>query len=276
MFQNDSRCIQIAPRIYKFENVIPESIYNDLMSAFAKFKREEDQKNEWSVRNWYEDKMLPPVPETFPLWCFMSELIGPELVIHPVRNTMYNMPGDEGMFVHNDSPGKGQCHRLTEIDTWQTCCDLEYGMIAYMGDFTGGEVYYPNINPDGTEKTGDMRIDETKLTQPCLVVPVKKGDIVIHGACMPYDHGTKETLTGIRYAFSTFALMKEDNPGTFHNYGTPEFYNQIGDASEERLQNWNQPLESNPQFDELIQAITDNSDKSEELKNELRKKMGLI
>jgi len=251
MFYDDPRCVQIAPRIYKFENIIPKDIYDPLFAVASKFERGE-QPNLWSVRDWYSDKMTPPFMETFPLWKFMSSLIAPEIVIHPVRNMMLTMPGDEGMFVHSDSPGKGNCHMLMEIDQWTTCCELEYGMIAYLGEFEGGELYYPNINPDGTEKTGDMRIDEKKLAEPCLVVSVKPGDIVLHGACTPYDHGTKPTTSGIRYAFSTFALLAEDNPGTFYNYDTPEWHAQIGNASETELNDWNGPLRMNPQFADMI------------------------
>ena len=254
MFKDHPQCVQIAPRIYKFENIIPKEIYDPLYGVAKNFERHSNP-NLWSVRDWYADKFTPPFKETFPLWKFMSELIYPEIVIHPVRNLMVTGPGDEGMFIHTDSPGKGKCDLLLEIDQWSTCCDLEYGMIAYLGDFTGGELYYPNINPDGTEKGPDLRIDEAKLAEPCLVVPVKPGDIVMHGACAPYDHGTMETLSGTRYAFSTFALLAEDNPGTFYNYKTPEWYEQIGkfdDPDDRQLNDWNAPFIKNPQFSEMI------------------------
>lgn len=255
MFYDDPRCIKIAPRIYKFENIIPKEIYDPLYAVAQTFEKGSNP-NMWSVRDWYADKMSPPFKETFPLWKFMSEIIYPEIVIHPVRNMMVTGPDDEGMFIHTDSPGKGNCDLLLEIDQWSTCCELEYGMIAYVGEFTGGELYYPNINPDGTEKTGDLRIDEKKLSEPCLVVPVKAGDIVLHGACSPYDHGTKAPTSGIRYAFSTFALLAEDNPGTFFNYKSPEWMEQIGnmaDPTEKDLNDWNAPFRINPQFKEMIE-----------------------
>ena len=77
----------------------------------------------------------------------------------------------------------------------------------------------------------------------------------MHGACAPYDHGTMETLSGTRYAFSTFALLAEDNPGTFYNYKTPEWYEQIGkfdDPDDRQLNDWNAPFIKNPQFAEMI------------------------
>jgi len=44
-------------------------------------------------------------------------------------------------------------------------------------------------------------------------------------------------------------LKAEDNPGTFYNYKTPEYYERIGDGSLDRLTNvWMMPLQENPQF----------------------------
>ena len=266
MFQNDPRVIKVAENVYKFENIIPKEIYDPLLDVASKFEKGTNP-NAWSVRDWYADKMSPPFVETFPLWKFMSEIIHPEIVIHPVRNMMITVPGDEGMFVHTDSPGKGNCHMLLEIDQWSTCCDLEYGYVAYLGDFEGGEVYYPNIHPDGTPKTGDLRITEEKLAEPCLVVPVKGGDLVLHQATSPYDHGTKPTTKGTRYAFSTFALLAEDNPGTFFNYKTPEWFAQVGNETDRELNDWNSPFRQNPQFKEMIE---DRVIKQQELMNQTK------
>jgi len=217
--------------------------------------------NPWSMRDWYEDRMSPPIKELHPLWEFMNELIYPELVAHPVMTLMVTDNTDDGMFVHTDSPGKGNCNLLVEIDTWQTCCELEYGMIAYLGDYTGGELYYPNLNPDGSIKPEISKADndlyhklwEERLLEPCLVVETKPGDIVFHGAAYPYDHGTKPTTSGTRYAFSNFILLAEDNPGTFYNYKSPEYYEQIGDKSPANMAKWMNPLEINPQFKEVIE-----------------------
>ncbi len=259
MFYDDPRCIKIADRIFKFENVIPKDIYGPIIDKTKDFTKGTNF-NSWSMRNWYENRMSPSWVELFPLWEFMEELIYPELVGHPVMSLMVTDNTDEGMFIHTDSPGKGNCNLLVEIDTWQTCCELEYGMIAYLGDYTGGELYYPNINPDGTVKPDlDKSSNEVyeplwqaRLLEPCLVVETKPGDVIFHGAAYPYDHGTKPTLTGTRYAFSNFILLAEDNPGTFYNYKSPEYYEQIGDKTMASLGKWMNPLEINPQFANVI------------------------
>lgn len=250
MFKDHPKCEKITEGIYVFRKIIPKEIIDSVRKEADAYNKEEIN-NVWSVRNWYTNKVTSGLISTFELWKFMSELIYPELVIHPQRSLLITNSDDEGMFVHADSPGKGKCDLLTEIDTWQTCCDLEYGYVAYLGDFTGGNLYYPNINPDGTIKE-DLRISKDKLKEPCLEVKVEEGDLVLHGAASPYDHGTRPTESGRRYAFSTFSLLAKDNPGTFYNYKTPEWYEQIGDASEERLAQWNRPFEVNPQFESLI------------------------
>jgi hypothetical protein len=64
-----------------------------------------------------------------------------------------------------------------------------------------------------------------------------------------------ETLSGTRFAFSTFALLAEDNPGTFNNYKSPEWEEQIGkyeDPDDKMLNEWNSPLRINPQFADMI------------------------
>jgi hypothetical protein len=83
-----------------------------------------------------------------------------------------------------------------------------------------------------------------------------------------------ETLSGTRYAFSTFALLAEDNPGTFYNYKTPEWEEQIGrheNPTERQLNDWNSPFRVNPQFADMIQERTTAQDK---LRDELENRAG--
>jgi hypothetical protein len=206
----------------------------------------EDTRNhvyEETLISWYSEKLSPMIDGLINLWEKASEMLYPEYVIHPQNNVLVLRPYmNEGMFIHSDSPGKGECHRLSQVDVWQTCCELDYGLVAYFGDFEGGEIFYPNIQADGTKK--DPAVD-------CELLEFKpeRGDLVVHGAFAPHAHGVRPVTSGNRYAFSNFVLKAEDNPGTFHNYKTPEYYEQIGDKSMERLMNvWMLPLEANPQF----------------------------
>lgn len=262
MFKDDPRCIQLAPRVFIFKNIIPKEIMDSVHEDVNSWKRGGPE-NIWSSNDWYKDKFCPPFVSTFEAWKFMSELIYPEHLIHPLTNLMISQPHDEGMFVHADSPGMEGSDDLYEIDTWSVCCSLEYGMIAYFGDFTGGEIYYPHINPDGTEKPPTDKgqfsvyeINEDILAEPCLVVSPEPGDIVLHGACVPYEHGTRRVTSGTRYAFSNFALEAESNVGSFHSYKSPEWYEQIGQFNPpnlDQLNDWHRPLKLNPQFAKTIE-----------------------
>jgi hypothetical protein len=196
--------------------------------------------------NWYANKVSPPLQPIHELWEKASELLYPEYVMHPQANVLIITPEmNEGMFTHSDSPGKGECHRLSQVDVWKTCCELDYGLVGYFGDFEGGEIFYVNIDKDGnrTDGTGE---------ENCLHIKPERGDLVIHGAFAPHAHGVKPVTSGRRYAFSNFVLRAEDNPGTFYNYKTPEYYDQIKDKDKLSLKEfvnvWMKPLKENPQF----------------------------
>jgi len=235
--------------VFVLKNVIDPELINKIEQDL-KLIEEKSLKNTSGLINWYVDKTVDPFVDTMYIWEKMSEILSPTHVLHPQAGLLKVKPGDDGMFIHADSPGKGQCHLLSQRDTWSTCCLLDYGVVTYLGDWEGGEVFYPNINPDGTIK------DHLKDGPECLEYKPERGDIIIHSAFDPYSHGVREVTSGIRYAFSNFSLKAIDNPGTFYNYGTSEYFEQIGknvqekSVTDEQLKNWLQPLKINPQFTE--------------------------
>lgn len=205
-----------------------------------------DDKYRDTLISWYANKVSPPLKAIHPLWEKASDLIYPEYVMHPQANVLIITPEmNEGMFTHSDSPGKGECHRLSQVDVWKTCCELDFGLVAYFGDFEGGEIFYVNIDKDGHRTDGIG-------PENCLSIKPERGDLVIHGAFAPHAHGVKPVTSGKRYAFSNFVLKAEDNPGTFYNYKTPEYYEQIKDKDTQSLKDfvgtWMKPLKENPQF----------------------------
>ena len=200
------------------------------------------KETEVNLISWYTNKVLPPVDGSFEIWKTVSEILYPEYVIHPQIGMLSVKPGDNGMFIHSDSPGKHMCHLLSQDDRWSTCCLLDFGAVVYLGNFTGGAIFYPGINPDGTVKKDGNEQDG------CFEYTPERGDLVIHSAFEPYSHGVREVESGTRYAFSIFSLKAIDNPGTFYNYKTKEYFDQIKDESEENIRIWSTPLKTNPQF----------------------------
>jgi hypothetical protein len=251
-FYDRPDCINLSPfvdaygtksGIFVFKNFIDKDIV-DSIEEFLNAEQPEILESPLNLIDWYEGKGTGLPPRLIDAWEQISKLIEPDWVIHPSATILKTKPGDNGMFVHSDSPGKGACHLLSQTDTYKTCCELDYGIVAYFGDFEGGAVFYPDINPDGTVKDAWQLVNN----EECLEFKPEKGDVVIHSAFDPYSHGVREITSGKRYAFSNFSLKAIDNPGSFYNYGTPEYYEQIGDKSEQRIKTWLEPLKQNPQF----------------------------
>jgi len=245
--------------IFIFKNIIPQDLITKIEDQLNSLP-EENPVYDDTLISWYSKKMTPTIDGIVDLWEFISELIGPEWVIHPQNNLIQVKPGDNGMFIHSDSPGKGACNLLSQVDVWSTCCELDYGVCAYFGDYEGGEIFYPGVNKDGTLKNDGGNIDD------CFEYKPGKGDVVIHSAFAPYGHGVREVTLGKRYVYSNFSLKTIDNPGTFYNYGTPEYYKQIGNKTEQDVISWMTPLRENPQFtEELIKIYQESGLEGEEL-----------
>jgi hypothetical protein len=269
-FYDRPDCLNLSPYtdaygtksgVFIFKKYLDEDLVKSV-EDFLNAEQAEILESPLNLIDWYEGKFTGLPPRLIDVWESLSELIGPTWVMHPSASILKTKPGDNGMFVHSDSPGKGQCHLLSQTDTYKTCCELDYGVVAYFGDFEGGEVFYPDINPDGTVKNAQQLIDNS----PCLEYKPEKGDVVVHCAFDPYSHGVREITSGIRYAYSNFSLKAIDNPGTFHNYKTPEYYEQIGDRTEATVIKWLNPLKWNPQFTpEAVKEMQESGLKGPEL-----------
>lgn len=240
MFYDNKNIIKFSDKIFLYKNFLSKEEVESINNAASKLT-----KSEWTYENqeidWYKDKTGPDMIELFPIWEKMSEFLYPEYVVHPMLSLLTMRPGDEPMFVHSDSPGRDMEEELTQEDRWQTCCIIDYGIIVYMGDFTGGSVFYPNIDKNGNVQEEDY--------DNCLEVEVHPGDLIIHGSCHPFEHGVRKVDYGYRYAFTNFMLKAEENPGTFHNYNSPEYIDSVKEKNIKALKdNWLVPIEWNPRF----------------------------
>jgi hypothetical protein len=247
--------------IFIIKGAVPQELIEKIESGLKALPEQPPLYKEGLI-SWYEEKMSDGVDGTHELWEIISEILSPEWVIHPSNNYLTIKPGNNGMFIHSDSPGKDQCHLLSQTDVWSTCCIIDYGVCTYFGDYEGGAIFYPHINPDGTIK-GESDYDKDG---ECFEYTPEKGDIVIHSAFKPYEHGVREVTSGIRYCFSNFSLKAIDNPGTFYNYGTKEYIDQIGTKTPEEIKNWMVVLKENPQFTkEKVKIYQESGLKGEDL-----------
>jgi hypothetical protein len=212
MFQDDKNITKLDDKIFLYKNFISKEYVDVVNEATAKL----EMGNHWFDE--IEFKVTAVMPELVPVWNKVSEFLAPEYVIHPMASMLYFGEGKQ-MLPHCDSPGEDMTEELTVPDVWATCCVLSWGACVYFGDFTGGEIYYPN---QGIE------------------VPVQPGDLVIHSALTSHEHGVRPVKTGLRYTFSNFSLKPEKNPGSFYNYGTPEH-----EERQKNINTWLQPLFKN-------------------------------
>ena len=221
MFINDPSLTTITDGIYIYKNFLDSSIVERITAIADKHEDELGVLEGQTEKNpWYKERLSPEIPELFEVWNTISEFLYPTHVMHPMMNLIVMREGSD-MFVHEDSPGEGNGDMLTVTDAWSSCCLLDYGVIAYFGEWEGGEVFYPELG---------------------LEVSPQAGDLVIHGATSKWRHGVKTVTSGRRYAFSNFSLKPEKNPGSFYNYKTKELDNQIKEGG---LGAWQKPLFEN-------------------------------
>lgn len=247
MFTDNPNITQVHDKIFIFKNFFSKEFIDKINNLMKNPENNDAARNFEHEIEWFGyGKETPSMPEMLEIWEKLADLLYPEYVTHPQLSMMINREGEPGMFVHNDSPGRSMCkgddHSQCEIlseDKWMTCCILDYGIIAYFGEFTGGAVYYPHIRPDGS-----IRLEEPRDDDDCFEVQPEPGDVVIHAAYHPWEHGVRKVDTGIRFSFANFVLKAEENPGSFYNYKTPEYYEAIKD-----LEKWTVPLKKNPLFE---------------------------
>lgn len=201
-FLSDPKIKQIEEKIFIYKNFIPKEEVQALNQLLLNRYNNIREKDTETLIPWYEEKVLTNIPELYPVWEKMSEFLYPTHIIHPRLDVLVIQPGDGGMPPHSDSPGEGHEHELTNYDVWNVCARLDYGIIIYFGEYTGGAVYYPYL---------DIEI------QP------EPGDMIIHGAHQKHFHGVKEVESGVRFAFNNFALPYDRNPGSFYSFNSAEF-----------------------------------------------------
>jgi hypothetical protein len=220
MFKDNPNIVSPAEGIYWYKNFLSKDEV-DKINNILQNKEHEYNKNYF---DHFEFVWTSFIPELHPIWEKMSELLYPEYLIHPMLSVMKFETGTK-MVPHCDSPGEDHADELTIPDLWGTCHILSWGVCVYFGDFTGGEVYYPNQD---------------------VVVPVQPGDLVIHNALPSHLHGVHEVKSGTRYTYSNFSMKKEKAPGSFYNYKTDEYYEATRD-----LESWMKPLFKNPMMDDI-------------------------
>lgn len=248
-FRKNPNITQLAPKLFIYRNFISGDLLEKINEVCSSHNN--DQSITHNI-DWYHERTSGLIPELIDVWEKASELIYPDLVMHPQCSLLISREGEEGMFAHSDAPGQphedcgpicGTCDiasaQLIAEDKWGTCCRLHYGLVIYFGNWEGGEIYYTNINKDGEYIGGDLPLKEGNE----LTIKPENGDLVIHGSHFDYNHGTRPVTKGTRFAFSNFVLPAHTNPGTFYNYKSEKYNEQIKEVkSNKDFKKWMTPV----------------------------------
>ena len=244
-FKENPNIEELAPKLFVYRNFIKGDLLNRINLIL---KNHIQGPSVIHNVDWFNDRFTGLIPEMHEVWEKASELIYPAFSMHPQLSLIRSTVGEPGMFSHADAPGKPHedcgpscdtCDISSKLliapDVWKTCCRLHYGLVVYFGDFEGGEVYYPNLNKEGKFIGNFIPLDENNE----FIVKPNNGDLIIHGSHGDYCHGVKEVTNGVRFAFSNFVIPSHTNPGTFFNYKTEEYKNQINYIKQDPQNRWN-------------------------------------
>lgn len=196
MFTENPNIETIYDGIYVYRNFL-EKEYVDKISAIAFDQARKNEELNHS-NNWYNDKVFY-AEELVYSYKKLSELLMPDFYIVPDSSMIITKTGDE-MFVHTDSPEHD--NPIDSPDPFHTCHIVDYGTLMYFGEWTGGDLFYPELD---------------------ITISPRPGDLVIHKSRHPYEHGVRKIESGIRAAQSLFAVSDKNHPGTFVKYGSDEF-----------------------------------------------------
>jgi hypothetical protein len=249
MFTDNPNIEQVAPKVWIYKNFISGELLEKIENIASNYVNPDVIDHNV---DWYNSRSTGTIYELLEVWEKASELIYPELVMHPQSFLLVSRENEEGMFIHSDAPGEphencgpicGVCDiasaKLISEDRWNTCCRLHYGLVIYLGDFEGGEIFYPHVRNDGVWVGENKPMDEGNE----LRIKPGRGDLVIHGAHNDYAHGVESVTSGTRFAFSNFVLPAASNPGTFHPYKSDEYNIQIAKTKETKdLRDWMEPI----------------------------------
>ena len=102
-FRKNPNITQLAPKLFIYKNFIQ----GEELDRINKICEEHvsDSVSEHNI-DWYHDRVSGIIFELLDVWEKASELIYPDLIMHPQASLLISRKGDEGMFAHSDAPGQ--------------------------------------------------------------------------------------------------------------------------------------------------------------------------
>lgn len=101
-FRKNPNIEQIAPKLFIYRNFIDGDLLKKINSILE--KHIESPNVDHNV-DWFYSRFTVLIPELHEVWEQASELIYPELSMHPQLCLLRARVGEEGMYYHSDAPG---------------------------------------------------------------------------------------------------------------------------------------------------------------------------
>lgn len=203
MFKDNPNFKKIDEEIFVWENFLsPEEhiMFFDLAMSIT----EEEWMSHVNPNAFWTGKASQNKKQVYAISNRINKILEPEYVIPPSA-VLSRTPVGEGMYVHKD---RGEEDYTEVLNDFGTCTCIDYGVLVYIGDWEGGELYYPNRG---------------------IEFKPKPGSLIIHGAGEDYAHGVKPVISGKRFFYGNFVSPVSEeyiNPFTGLRITGPLYVNE--------------------------------------------------
>jgi len=178
MFKDNPNFIKLDEEIYVWENFLSPEEHQSFFDLALSISEEEWMKHV-NPNEFWSGKASNNKKQVYEISNRINKLLEPEYVIPPSA-VLNRTPVGQGMYVHKDRGEEGYTEVLNDFGT---CTCIDYGVLVYIGEWEGGELFYPNRN---------------------IEFKPKPGSLIVHGAGEDYAHGVKPVTSGKRFFYGNF------------------------------------------------------------------------
>jgi hypothetical protein len=182
-FKLDPNVEQIAEDIYLYKNFL-----SDEMANYYTAKLDAHDEPEWSTHGNYE-----PNDHENPFW---NDKLSLDILEHHFHDNVFNYFAPDYWLYEHDNFVRLKTGESSDLDNNEASHMLgirfpDYKIALYLGEFTGGEIMFPELDFQYKPESKDLLIFSTNAS---------------------HSHRTKEVLSGTRYAYVDFLTY---HPGYF-------------------------------------------------------------
>jgi hypothetical protein len=186
-FKNHKDVIKLDDEIYLYKNFFKKDLIDLILEGLAPFDLNQSKKEHFNYEEGDISHLFTYGRISHDIGFYLLgfhdnivNLIAPEYWTNKMNSLIRMLPGD----LHE--PTYTNFTPVEEVEI-----KIEYKICAFFGDFTGGEIYFP-----------DRQIEYKP----------NSGDLIIFSSNPEYRNGVKKILSGVRYSYMDFMYQY---PGLF-------------------------------------------------------------